>query len=368
MGVPLYALRGGQMRFATVQLGQVVLHQVSGRNSPGAGLVLSDVASELRDGQREYIQSRIRRALAQYARPILEEGPPQPVPAAAQAILAAPGSLVPASQRIAEHLQQVQPGISPGGIIVVAASTFGAQHAVIIAKLEHELGVRAQQTVLADGSRTFDVQLLHDLLFTEGSRVFKVALLLDGPTDAPMSGFIVDNQAAGFGVAQYFLFDFLGCTLAERADRLTEKFHTAAESWLNQQADPQKRGRYAIALIAEMQSPHRVLSSSDFAQRYIAPDEQDDFVLSLESQGVSPQPFTKDTTLVENRLSQVRIDTDSGIIVSAPTEAYEDGRLVLGDSIDDGATIVVRDRIRQVTGRGRRPRASSRGENGAADE
>ena len=340
------------MRFASVQLEDVMLHQVSGQGSPSGGVVLSDVPSELVHGQRQYIQSRMQKALTKYARPIVEDDAPQPVPEAIRDTFLKSTNIVAASQTIAKSLQATQPSISPGGILIVARARFNSQSAVVIAKLEHELGVRAQQRVLDDGSRTFDVELLRDLLFTEGSRIFKVALFTKTNPSTPLHGFLVDNQAAGHGVAQYFLHSFLGCALADRPDRDTETFHNATENWLNAKAHPSKRGRYQIALIAEMQSPSPSLSISSFASRHIEIEDRDDFETSLQSEGVPRQAFEKDITLIANRLSQVRVDTQSGIIITAPAESYEDGRVVL---LDD-SRIEINDTVRRISGRGRRDR------------
>lgn len=354
------------MSFLSLTIQQIVIHQVPGRGSPTTDLALSDVPSELNSGQREYIQGRVRGALAQRARPIVETAD-QLFPVAARAILDDPSQLVPQSQTVARLLHTAQPAISPGGIITVSFGTFDGAHALVVAKLEHELGVRAHQTVLSDGRKTFDVEVIRDLLFTEQSRVFKVALFPASSDGALLQGFMVDNQAASHSVAQYFLVDFLGCEFSERSDVLTEKFQTAAEAWINRRPDPARRGQYEIALLSEIASNSQTLSATGFASRHLDVSDRDDFEEFVRAQGVPPREFSKDVTLVANRLRQLRIDTAAGVSVLAPTDAYEDGTVTLDSREGGQAMITVRDALSRVSGRGRAPRAESGGDDGVED-
>ncbi len=354
------------MSFLSLTIQQIVIHEVPGRGSPTTDLALSDVPSELNSGQREYIQGRVRGALAQRARPIVEVAD-QLFPAAAREMLRDPSQLVLQSQAVARLLHLTQPAISPAGIITVSLGAFEGAPALVVAKLEHELGVRAHQTVLADGRKTFDVEVIRDLLFTEQSRVFKVAVFPAPLGDARLQGFMVDNQAASHSVAHYFLTDFLGCEFSERSDVLTEKFQTAAETWINRHPDPGRRGRYEIALLSEIASNSHTLSATNFASRHLDVDDRDDFEEFVRTQGVPPREFSKDVTLVANRLRQLRIDTASGVSVLAPTDAYEDGRVTLESYADGEAVITVRDALSRVSGRGRAPRSAS-DDPGASEE
>lgn len=336
-------------------INELVLHGVPGYGSLTRDVELSDQPSELNDGQRQYIQGRLRGALARRARPIIDESG-QPLPAAIRRIFDDPASLVPVSREIAELLVQVQPKISPAGIVVVAHATLDGTQAVVVAKLEHELGVRAQQTTLPNGDKTFDVELIKDLLFTQQSQVFKVAVFTLPQDDEPLTGQMVDNQASNYGVAQFFLHEFLGCVLAERSDILTEGFYAATEKWINKLADAGKRARYTVALISEMQSQGQDLSTGAFAVRSLDLEDRDDFEAFVQAQGTPSRAFDKDTALVANRLNQVRMDTVSGVAVIAQADSYEDGTVTVSAEESGVARITVVDKIRHVSGRGRMER------------
>ena len=333
----------------------------------GAGTpVLSQAESTLEPDQRAYIQDRIRRALGKHARPIVEEAGTSPVPAQVKQYLEAGEALLPTSVALVERLQAVQSGISPAGIFVAAAAELDGDPALLIAKLEHERGVRAEQKTLPDGRTTFDVQYLQDLLFTTGSRVFKVALftksdiqqaveeeLAPKASASTLSGMVVDQQVQGSSVAAFFLTQFLGCRFSERADLLTERFYKAAESWINTVENDEKKGRYQVALLGEMQSNRVTLSVDKFASDHFDVEDRDDFVASMRGSSVPAREFSKDTDLVRTKLARLQIDTKSGVMVLAPPEAVSNGTVSIRDNEDDTSTVTVRDTLTKVSGRGR---------------
>lgn len=340
------------MSLSSLIVGEMVLHGVPGRGSLSTDVTLSDVPSVLNDGQRQYIQGRIRGALARQARPIVEE-PGHALPAAVRQVFLDSSLLVPKSRDLALLLDQVQPAISPAGIIVVAQASLEGDRALVIAKLEHELGVRAHQTKLASGQLTYDVELINDLLFTEQSHVFKVAVFSIPTADEALHGFMVDNQAASHSVARFFLSGFLGCVLAERSDVLTETFQNASERWMNQVPDPSNRARYEIALISELQSNTPTLSATGFAAKHLDLIDRDSYEAFVIGQGVPQRTFDKDTTLITNRLNRIRLDTETGVTVIGAPSSYEDGTISLDSREGGEAVITVRDRLQQVSGRGR---------------
>lgn len=202
---------------------------------------------------------------------------------------------------MANLLQAVQHSISPGGIFLYGAGTLDGLPALIIAKLEHEQGVRARQTILPGGETVFDVKLLRDLLFTTGSKVYKVALFSDADVnDANVKGVVVDKQAVGSSVASYYLSQFLGCKLAERPDVLTERFHDAAQSWINDVPEPEKRGRYEVALLSELQSNRSTVSVDRFASNHLDLLDRDDFRNNMHA-SVPLREFDKDVTLIASK-------------------------------------------------------------------
>ena len=255
--------------------------------------------------------------------------------------------MVAVSKALVKCLQESQSPVSPGGIFVLADATQDGKSAVIIAKLEHQEGVRATPTTLNTGETTFGVQLLKDLLFTTNSRVYKVALFIGEEIENDLlHGVVVDRQMTGSSLAQFFLTTFLGCQLAERADLLTERFYNGTQSYINSVTDPEKKARYEVALLSEMQSQGDTLSVLDFASHHLEIEDRDNFAQSLQGSGVPSRTFAKDNNLVKTKILKVKLNTEAGVTVLAPPETLDNGVVsVEGGTNDDSAIITVRDRL-----------------------
>ena len=333
-----------------------MLHEVVKKLPGHGGQILSDTPAALQPDQLRYIESRIRAALSGYARPVTEDPGLSITPDLLRGYFDNPSSMVTASQELASLLQNVQPGMSPGGIFIFAQATIDSRAATVIAKLEHENGVRANRQALPGGGTTYVVQLLSDLVFTSAGKIFKVAVFPSPPSSGGrISGWVVDNQFIGPEVAQYFMGRFLGMALTERPEVQTQRLFEAAESWINTVEDPRKKADYQVSLLAEVQRPGETIGVDDFASRYLEVDDRDSFEAALMQSGVQPQPFVKSLTLVENRLRNLRVDTTSGFTVIAPPTALEDGRMTIESEGEGLARITIRDEISQVSGKGRVP-------------
>jgi len=294
-GVLASTLMGTRVKYAGLNLKALIMHEVVSKGNNDGQPILSDVPAPMDEANRAFIQERIRRALSGHARPITEDGTDSSVPKLIREFLDDPSDLAELSRALVTRLQQCQHRLSPGGIFLAALADFDSEDALVLAKLEHEKGVRARQTELADGSTTFDMQLLKDLLFTTGSKVFKVALFSGRDVvNGTLSGVVVDKQISGSGIAQYFLADFLGSRFSERADLLTQRFHDAAQAWLNRVPDGEKKARYEVALLGELQSNSTTLSINSFAHRYLDVDDRDGFSNDMQASGVPTRDFDKE--------------------------------------------------------------------------
>lgn len=265
------------MEYTRVSLLKAALHEIV-KSQPGhEDQVLSDAETELEPKQLRYIETRVRGALAGYARPMMESEGLSETSDHLREYFQNDALFVSVSRALATKLQGVQPRISPPGIFLFASASIGQAPAVVIAKLEHENGVRANRRRLADGRTTYIVQLLNDLLFTSASRIFKVGVFPAVTVGESVYGWVVDNQALGANVAHYFMSQFLGLELAIRPDVQTQRFFDLAEGWINSVQDPSKRANYQIALLAEMQSPKTSTSVTNFAEQFLELDDRDSF-------------------------------------------------------------------------------------------
>lgn len=336
------------MKYAALVINRIIMHEVVRGTSKGAHPQLSDVPTEVSEADRVFIQERIRRILPNDARPITEEPDLSTVPTLIRTYLqTTDADMVIVSQTLAKCLQEAQHAVSPGGIFVFADAMLDKKSALLIAKLEHQEGVRVSPTKLPTGEITFGVELLTNLLFTTGSRVFKVALFVaEDVKNDKLNGILVDRQMAGSSVAQFFMSGFLGCRLAERADLLTQRFYSGAQSYINSISNAEKKGRYEVALLSELQSQKSTLSVPQFAAQHLDLEDRDDFTNSLRSSSVPSRAFEKNSNLIKAKISRVKLDTEAGVTVLAPPETIDNGVVSIeGTTNNDSAVITIRDRL-----------------------
>ena len=180
-------------------------------------------------------------------------------------------------------------------------------------KLEHAKGIRGSRRS-RDGRTRFDVKRVADLLFTDRANVYKlcVATVPDGDNDGgdrgSVTGHAADPQTAGRRLADFFL----GCRYAHAPDVLTQRFHDGTADWINSEAvpDPARRVRYAVALLAEMNSPRPDMSVREFARTHLETEDRDAYRDAMAASGVPVAAFPKDASLVGRRASvQFRIES-----------------------------------------------------------
>jgi hypothetical protein len=312
---------------------------------------LSEAETAISDQVRGFLQEQIASALKD-GRQIVEVPEMSTVPGMVRAVWKKDSTLLTASQTLARVLQTTQPAISPEGLLMVADVTVDGARGFLLAKLEHEKGTRAVREKNDDGDLVYSMQFLDNLFFTEGSKVYKIGYFpLPDNVDDPLEGLVVDKQAAGHAVAHYFRETFLGCGWKERPELATERFMDTVQKWIDSREDPEKRTKYQLALITEMQSQRNSLSVAGFVDQYIDVEDRDNFRRTV-GQALPSATITKDVSLVQGRLANVRWDTRSGTVVIATPDAVEEG-IVTVSSGEDGTEIRVRDEITGTTGTGR---------------
>lgn len=116
------------------------------------------------------------------------------------------------SQGIAMYLYEQQPGDSPEGLLAVMLGTIRNNPAVAVMKLQKLAGLQVREAQTEEGMRTLTVEILSELMLTEKTRVFKVAVFVKD-ADNVIHGRVSDEQLgsnAGGGVAPFFM-HVLGC-------------------------------------------------------------------------------------------------------------------------------------------------------------
>ncbi|WP_405475680.1 nucleoid-associated protein [Paenarthrobacter ilicis] len=240
---------------------------------------------------------------------------------------------VKASQELAKGLYRSQTANSPSGILVVASAKMDGREAVLLMKAEHQEGMRLRRD---ETSGRLDLEHLNELIVGHNSRIYKIALM-EIADDDTVIGQMVDQQN-GVMYADFFLFDFLGCQLADKAEVQTKIFMDSAIKHFNEgMDDPQKAARYAGALSAYMHAPGADFQPSVFADEYLDPDDRDDFLDAIPDE-VGDSVIRKDMSLVAGKGAGVRI-VGHGFTVVASSEAFESGKIAVSKD-QNGETII----------------------------
>lgn len=325
--------------FGDLVVEQAIVHGVPKRirGEELAPIELSEAVCQLDDTVRTQLQARLRGVLDRLAREVVEDPEIEAgVPDAVRAFLNDKQDLVTVSGEIAHLLRDNQTASNSAGLLLVATARLGDQPALLMVKLEQETGMQAN-SIITDGLRTFDMQYFANLLFTERSKVYKVALFSqEGAAAEKLEGWAADAQLSRKTVARFFLERFLGCRHKNDPRELTRRFHDTAMAWINTHiTDPDVRMDYVMAVMVELQNTRAELDPNTFISEHLRPVHRDDFAQFLEESDVPIRVFDKDIELVGNRLQKMRVELSSGAFLVTPLEAVQDGAIELED-LGDG--------------------------------
>jgi len=348
------------MDLGTFFVERIVVHEVP-RNTATTtpeGIVYSDAPSPLDSELRNFFKEKMTRSLIRHGYAV-EHDPQQksPVPSLIQTILADPDQLVPASRDIARHLYDSQPPVSNAGLLVAIFGQLEREACLGILKLEREDAIRVEETTVPGGGRTFSVAHLRDLMLGKHTRLFKASVFhLPGTELSSLDGLVSDDQR-GYDptteVATFFLARFLGARLRTAPDVATKSFFEATQGWIESKvAEPEKKARYEIALLGEMNRQSHTLSPNSFAKENLDTADQQGFRDYLAEAEAPTSTIEKDLKLVASRVARLSMRfAQSKLKLSGPPEDID--RFVTVNSADsDGAPVEIHDQIDEISGGG----------------
>ncbi len=256
-------------------------------------------------------------------------------------------AFVEATQALANHLFQVQHGaVSPGLLCVIEFAADG-KHGLILMKLEREAG--AQLKIDKSNNKTrFSMEVLDDLVLTDGTRLFKTAAFLrtgTGDDDFLLTACDSQHRVTDSSEMARFWIKYLGCVLKEEPRVATSKFYNASIEFINAVVtDPILRTHLYDGLHAELRSNKKTFVPKTFIDEYVPQEVRGDYREFLSENHISLTTFEKDVLDIRNKLRRKTFLSEQGVTVSAP-EASENLVEVTEENI------VVQDRLRKV-GRG----------------
>ncbi len=302
----------------------VVLRQMKGHTVEPK---LSQGLSPLDGASAQFLERKFHDALAEASDIVRMDDPDSLVPDVVHGYHLGLHGLLETSQLIARRLQQVQTGVTSDGLVLVGDVRRDAEKLLVIAKMEHERGARAEPVENAAGESVYQIELLDDLFLTSKTKVFKVASFDERCSKMEdFRGKLTDAQTTGRHVADYFLYEFLGCERARRAEVLTQSFFRAATKALRSMP-VQERALIHVAMVTDLLSNARQVRVKDFAHNHVPRDMREDFIAAVTTAEL-PLAFTKDTTLIESELRSVQINYENGSILYSLPESIGESVII----------------------------------------
>lgn len=334
-----------------ISIAEVIIHDVQ---LPPAPLALSDVVSVINNDLRNYIAERLRRSVQRGFDVERDPATASITPVLVEDMIAGRVPLVPASRELATHLYGIQRRPYRPGLLAVCTANVEGRPGVALLKIERARGMRAEPTTDPQGRRTFALDVIRSLLFTDNTQVFKAAVFR--VFRRALDGKVSDEQAGERerDVADFFLRTFLGCRLATAPDIATRAFFDSAESYINEEvADPVQKTTYELALITELNSQRQVIDPPGFARAYLRVEDRQPFLRHLQERGVGAEPTVKSLDLVTAILKRVQMDFHSGVKVLAPPHLLDPGGTVTVENAQGGLTRVsILDELRRMRSAG----------------
>jgi len=251
------------------------------------------------------------------------------------------------TQQIAIALHDVQTARNPGGMLLFIPCHSNQNNGIAVLKVEREEGVRIQRDSNEHGQVTFNAQHIKNLMLTKKTKLFKIVLFfIEGEN---IVGYLCDQQSnfENKEVANFFLIDFLGCKLKEEPKVTTKKFFNTASDFINNDflKDNEKIDMH-IHLISELTNNTQTINTFNFAKKYLPKERLQEFMNSLCDKHI-PTIFTKDITMIEDKIKKVRYEFECGIKIIGTEDAIVKN-ITFSAFEDDKTKIELVDRIKKV--------------------
>ncbi len=245
------------------------------------------------------------------------------------------------SSQLAEKLAAAQThNRIPSGYFVMLdcsdPSTQLGQYIVIKAELDEVIHVTRENNVTR-------LELLKKVFFGSAKKLYKIGMLFERPqAQGPLPNdryecILFDDQFNDDKKpAEYFYSNFLGYSIDRNGKIQTQRFERLVESFGRDHiSDDRRLQDWVDALRVELRSQDSLIDPMSFGHRHLHDrDLEDQFLAQVVSQ--LPQAIPKDTSLISRRLNQRKVDFPDKIIVSGPSDDFDDKVKIIppGESLD----------------------------------
>jgi hypothetical protein len=315
-----------------IAISKLIVHILNNQKAPPTPF-LSDNECKLTPHLTDFFASHIRKSLSDDRAKVASFTPSNgPVAKLANNILKHPAQFIDNSQELAKLLFQpmTQNRAISAGDMVVCLYTAQNLPDTFLGIFKMDLAEAFRHEIVTQGRRTnIQITPLTDVLPGPDQKLQKCVFIR--PTNPDYDMVVLDNQIVHVAdrptVANFFCKTFLACELAQTDRDKTKLFQTATTKWV---AEREKENRIdqsqADAIVATAAQAIRsdVVNVPEFARTVIAePVLRQDFQESVQKTLKDPE-FTPDHEYAQKVTTKKRYIADHGIIVSGPTEHFDD--------------------------------------------
>lgn len=234
--------------------------------------------------------------------------------------------VVEKSKAIAKQLFDIQVGSNAAGILVVIYGKISDYVTCIILKLEKDMGA---QLTLDPKTKTYNIQEVHDLMLTQKTKIFKVALfILRNQFKTKFDGLIMDYQIdirEKKLVTTWFINKFLGCKAFEDPKITTQKFYNHTRTYINTIDDELTRAKYIQDLNSYVTKNSTTLNPKEFADDYLnSTEHRNDYRSFLKTKNFSFSAFPKDITQIEKYVKKITLTFANDITIIGSKGTFSD--------------------------------------------
>lgn len=289
--------------------------------------IYSETESTLTDGLRVFFKQKIVDALKsdRAIKVVYNNESDSPLCLLTSELFETPTKLVENSKVMAKHLYEIQGGHNSGGILVTMLCKDDDKKAIIIMKLERDNGV---QLKIDPSTNSIDILEVQNLMLTQKTKVFKVALLPYVPDyDVNYDGIVMDFQIdvkLRNDSHTFFIYDFLGCKAFKDPKTTTQEFYKHTKAFIKLIDDEIKRAKYTQDLNSYLQKNAQKLSPREFAEDYLSTaDHRDRYKEYLRGKNFKMEAFIKDTSLISNKIEKISVEFENGITILGKKGTFE---------------------------------------------
>lgn len=335
---------------ATLRIRNIIFHDIPRNSSGSTGTpTLADAETEIDSSRSSMLKKRLVRTLGSRSAYEIQfsESSSSPVPAEVKDFTAKShniGKFIEMSQRLAQYLFDQQNGQMSAGLLCVMDIITGGRRGLAVLKLEREQGADLQLKTTAKGRR-FEMSVLDNLVFTDGTRLFKSALFINAGNNEFLAT-ACDSQKtvmSSTDVARFWL-RFLGCRVTEEPRVATQKWFDSTVEFVNEFiAEAVTKNDVYEHLLSELKSNKKRISPKKFIEDYFPDAYRREYQDFLAERNISMQGFEKDISDIKTKISRKLFQTKGGVTVTVPADRdqlveIEPEQITVRDSLRTVAT------------------------------